>query len=467
MALKKSQELAQELATKRQRIQVLLPKVRETTATADELKEFDGISGEITQLNENYVKAVALDALETSNEAALKELKEAPVTEMTFTDPATGEVKTAGMTPAGVSIVGRNIEQPGNQLSVVYEEGALGLDEKTMKHISTKDYKMAFRKYLRSKRDSDLSLAEMKLLQEGTDTAGGFLVPDDIQSRVIQKAPTPTRVAGYVSRLQTSRDRIVFPKVNYAADDIYTSGIRVKWTGEVPSSATTHRVTDPLFAQVGIPIHTAMLSMPLTNDMIEDSAFPIVQWSADKFRETIDLLYDNMILNGSGQGQPAGILLNPGGADQPAVVNSGDANLLKADGLINLTYALPEQYDENARLVFNKTSTGAAIALLKDSNNRYLFARGITDDGLAVGRPTSLLGYPFNYSGFMPNVAANAYPIVFGDFRGYFLVERVGFSIQVLREIYAETNQQLLLGRVRIGGQVAEDWRLKIQKVSA
>lgn len=466
MALKKSEELAQQLAAKRRRIAELIPKVREKSITEAEGTEFKSITDSLAGLNEEYTKAVGLEALETSNAAALKELTELPTSAMTFTD-ASGAEKSAGFAPAGTTIVGSEAAKGGRaDLSIIYEEGALGLSAKQMELISSKDYKGAFRKYLRSKRDSDLSLAEMKLLQEGTDTAGGFLVPDDIQTRVIQKAATPTRVAGFVSRLQTSRDRIVFPKVNYATDDIYTSGIRVKWTGEVPSSATTHRVTDPLFAQVGIPIHTAMLSMPLTNDMIEDSAFPIVQWSADKFRETIDLLYDNMILNGTGQGQPAGILLNPGGTDQPAVVVSGDANLLKADGLINLTYALPEQYDENARLVFNKTNAGAAIALLKDSNNRYLFARGITDDGLATGRPTQLLGYPFSYSGFMPNVAANAFPIIFGDFGGYFLVERVGFSIQVLREIYAETNQQLLLGRVRIGGQVAEDWRLKVQKVS-
>lgn len=464
MAEKQSQTLARQLAEKRTRLQVLIPKLSAKSATAEEITEFEGITGEIKSLSDDHTKQIGLELLETQNEAALKELQEKPVDQMIFTG-ADGKQYTAGFAPAGQSVVGRETAE-SKDLSVVYEEGALGLSQKQMEAISTKDYKMAFRKYLRSKRESDMSSAEMKTLSEGTDTAGGFLVPDDIQSRVIQRAPTPTRVAGFVSRLQTSRDRVVFPKVNYSADDIYTTGIRIKWTGEVPSSATTHRVTDPLFAQVGIPIHTAMLSMPVTNDMVEDSAFPIVQWSADKFRETIDLLYDNMVLNGSGQGQPAGILLNPGGADQPAVVVSGDANLLKADGLINLAYSLPEQYDENARFVFNKTNAGNAIALLKDNNLRYLFARGITDDGLAMGRPTMLLGYPFAYSGFMPNVTANGFPIIFGDFRGYFLVERIGFSIQVLREIYAETNQQLLLGRVRLGGQVAEEFRMKIQKVS-
>jgi HK97 family phage major capsid protein len=62
----------------------------------------------------------------------------------------------------------------------------------------------------------------------------------------------------------------------------------------------------------------------------------------------------------------------------------------------------------------------------------------------------------------MPNTGANNYPIIFGDLRGYYLVNRVGFSVQVLRELYAETNQILLLGRVRFGGGVGEEWRIKV-----
>jgi HK97 family phage major capsid protein len=159
-----------------------------------------------------------------------------------------------------------------------------------------------------------------------------------------------------------------------------------------------------------------MMSMPLTRDMVEDSAFELVGWVSQKFREQIDLLYDNEILNGNSIGGPAGVLLNPGGTDQPAIVVSGNAATLTPDGIVNLAYSLPEQYDANARFAFNKTNTGAAIALMKDSANRYLFATGgYGDTGVANARPTSLVGYPYGYSGFMPNVGANAFPIVFGD----------------------------------------------------
>lgn len=364
--------------------------------------------------------------------------------------------------------------QSGHQLIERGEKGFRSLDAdgegfidaKTLHAISQPEYKSAFRLYLRQGKNA-LNDIQLKTLQEGVDGAGGYLVPEDMLNVLISKMISPMRVASRVTTLNTSRDALTVPKVNYTADDIYTTGIRATWTGEIPSTATVHRVTDPVFGMVRIPVHTAMLSMPVTNDMIEDAMFPLVSWSTEKFSETIDILKDNMILNGTGIGQPAGILLNPGTTNQPAIVVSGNASLLTPDGLIDLAFSLPEQYDEKAAFILNKTNTALAISKLKDSNNRYLFGFGLQDSGLSVdikGRP--LLGYDTVLSALMPNIAANAFPVIFGDARGYYLVNRIGFSIQVLRELYAETNQILLLGRIRFGGVVAEPWKLKIQKVS-
>jgi HK97 family phage major capsid protein len=425
--------------------------------------EIEGKLGEIDVQQKQYEQALRLEKAQEDNDAELKRLNG------TASNPIPhgagrkgGQAQFEGFTPAGETV----LERRGADLSVVYEEGNLGLDQKTLEVISDINYKRAYRSFLR-KGVNELSLGERKVLEAGSDEAGGYLVPDDVLSTIIERKPTPTRMAGRVNRLQTSRDALSIARLNYSADDKYTTGIRVTWTGEKPASDTAARATDPSFGQVRIPIHTAMLSLGVTNNMVEDSAYPIVSWASGKFQETIDLLYEDMILNGNGIGQPAGILMNPGGTDQPSVINTGDANLITGDGLIDLTESLPEQYDDNSVLVFNKTSTGKAIRKLKDSDGRPLVSYGAGDNGLASGRFKEVNGYPYIWSGFMPNVAANAYPIIHGDPMGYYLVNRIGFSIQVLREKYAEQNQLVLLGRVRFGGQPAESWRLKVQKVSA
>lgn len=375
-----------------------------------------------------------------------------------------GKSAVAGWEDAGVATVGAN---KSGGLDLIDDEGpAAAFTPKMREVLASSAYKDAYRVYLR-KGVHGLGATHVKTLQEGVDEQGGFLVPDDLLARIVGRKPTPTRVAAKVTRIPTGRDRVVMPKVNYSTDDIYTTGVRVNWTGEAPSSSTVHRVTDPKFGQIGISVYTAMLSMPLTLDMVEDAAFPIVSWSSEKFRETVDITRDDIVLNGTGIGQGAGILLNPDGTDQPAVVKSGSAGALTADGLQDIAWAIPEQYDENSQWVFNKTSTGKAIAKLKDADNRYLWA-ALDQSGLVLpARERPLLGYPVNFSGLMPNVAANAFPAIFGDLSGYFLVDRVSFSIQVLREVYAENNQIVLLGRVRFGGAVAEPWKLKVHKVAA
>ena len=352
----------------------------------------------------------------------------------------------------------------------VESDGEGFIDDKTWKAISQPEYKKAFRSYLRASGEfRSMKSDEIKILQEGSDPSGGFTVPVDFMQKLIQKEPTPTRVAAQVSRLTTSRDAIVIPKVAYTTDNLYTTGMRVTFTGEVPASSTAHLATDPVFANVRIPVYTAMISLPLTNDLIEDSAFPLESWVAGKFVETRDLLYDNMILNGNGTTQPYGILTNPGATGQPATTSIG--NPVTADGLVTQAWTPPEQYDENMNWVFNKVSVGQAIAKLKDAQNRYLWGMGYQDSGLMVGGngvpiagQRTLLGYPVLLNGFMPNTGANNLLTILGDLRGYYLVERVGLSVQVLREINALTNQVVVLGRLRFGGQTCEDWKITIGK---
>ena len=282
---------------------------------------------------------------------------------------------------------------------------------------------------------------------------------------MIEREAAMPVLSNLVTSLQTSSDKLIMPKNTYSASDKYTTGVRVEWVDE--ETGVENESNARSFGNVTIPIHTAMLYHDVTNNMLEDSAFDILGWLAGKFRETSEVVQEDLIVNGDGLGKPSGILLNAGGANAPGVVNSGHASQLTADGLVDLAYSLLARYTRNARFFFNRTSAGRAIAKLKDADNRYLFARGSMDDALATARPDSLLGFPISETDFMPDVAANALPVIFGDAKGYYKVMRVGFSIQILKEIVATSNRVRLLGRMRIGGQVAEDWRIKAHRISA
>jgi HK97 family phage major capsid protein len=369
--------------------------------------------------------------------------------------PHEGAAKVLGEgTPSG----NVGIDHEGNPF---YIDGEPLMDEKKIALIQSKEYGAEWNRYIRSK-----GAIVGKALAEGADDSGGFLTPEAVLAELIQKKPTPSRLGDMVRTIPTSRDSLTVARVKYTTDDIYTTGIRVQPTGEVPASATASRVNFPdstggnQFGALRFQVYTQMMTLPVSNDMLEDAVFPINSWISDMFRQTVMLYKENMILNGLGGAQPQGILLNPNGADQPATVAMG--NPITADGVLDVGLELPEQYEDNAGYIFNKTSTFRSIRKLKDSEGRYLFGTGMQDSGMAQGRTKEIGGYPYTFCAFAPSLGANNYPVIFGDPQAYYWIQRVDLSIQILREIQAQTNQTVVLARLRVGGGVAQPWMLKI-----
>lgn len=333
--------------------------------------------------------------------------------------------------------------------------------------VQHKEYAPAFEAYMRKGSFIELGSNDRKALSEGVDTAGGYLVPVDVQSELISKMASMAVIRSLARVISTSRDVVSFVRKTYTTNDIYTGPARITWTAETPSSGSVHRVTNQTFGQVDIPINTAMASQLVSNNLIEDSAFDVMSIVTQDLAEAFALGEDNVFINGTGANQPKGILTDIDTAGKgPTKTVSGGASTLTADGLLSLWGSLPSQYHgANTRWVM-ALATLLAIKKLKDGSNRYLL------DTLNTGSLQSpvaqiLVDRPVLLDEFMPAIAANAYPIIFGDFSGYMIADRVGLSVQILKERYAEENQTLVLGRKRVGGQVVEDYKIKVQKVSA
>ena len=170
-------------------------------------------------------------------------------------------------------------------------------------------------------------------------------------------------------------------------------------------------------------------------------------------------------MNGDGVGKPEGILVagsNPN--TRLTEANSTDANLLKFDGIINLQYAIASQYRQNAVWIAER-ATYRDIRKLKDADGNYLWPSYA--DNIA-GQPSRLIGNDVLEQEVMPTIAANVFPIIFGDLKGYTIADRVGMSIE--RYLDSQTARQNLvyyIMRRRLGGQVTAPWRFAVQKVAA
>ena len=100
---------------------------------------------------------------------------------------------------------------------------------------------------------------------------------------------------------------------------------------------------------------------------------------------------------------------------------------------------------------------------MKDGNGDYLWTKG-----LLPGEPAGLLNYPFLEDEGMPAVAANSYPILFGDWGGYLIVDRVGMTFDRVEDTTTKgQNTVAVFGRRRYGGKLVEPWRFVAMKVSS
>lgn len=329
--------------------------------------------------------------------------------------------------------------------------------------VQAKDYASAFEAYIRHGKDG-LGPNDRKTLSVGVDSAGGFLVPEDMQTEIIRKVATDAMIRSRARVIQTGRDIVTWPRVNYTTDDKYTSGVRFTWTGETPSSSTVHRVTDPVFGEIKIPVHTAMASLPLTNVLLEDAAFDVAGIASDLLGEAFTLGEDDVFLNGTGDARPVGLLAQVDG-NGPASTTSGSTSTVGSEDIVNLYYALPAQYRRRATWLMN-SQTMKQIDSIVDTNGRYL-VQSLVNGSLASPEFEMLKGKPVLVDEFMPDISTNAYPIVFGDLSGYMIVDRVGLSVQRLTELYAETDITLLLARKRVGGYTIRPWQLKALKASS
>ena len=126
---------------------------------------------------------------------------------------------------------------------------------------------------------------------------------------------------------------------------------------------------------------------------------------------------------------------------------------------INLVYALGADYRANGAFLMNSKTVGA-VRKMRDADGRFLWS-----DGLAAGEPARLMGYPVVVSEDMPDIAANAYAIAFGDFRSaYTIAERP--DLRILRDPFSAKPNVLFYANKRVGGDITDFAAVKLLKIA-
>lgn len=268
----------------------------------------------------------------------------------------------------------------------------------------------------------------LKTLSEGTNADGGYTVPQDFYNSLVTEMEEVSQFRNLVT--------VVPMKTNVLTIPVGEHGPNVYWTGE----GVTKTTTTMDFRQPTITAYKMASIIYLTDELIEDSAFDLVNVLVRRFAERIAQEEDKVIVNGAGTTQPTGIFVNS------SVGTRACSGNLDFDDIIDLVYDLAVKYRANARFAVNPENV-RELRKLKDTTGRYLW-----QDSVAQGQPATMLGYAVIETYWAP-----VGQIAFGDFKtAYWLGDRQKMTVKITNDTETTFTQDKTAIRVveRIGGDV-------------
>ncbi len=319
-----------------------------------------------------------------------------------------------------------------------------GMEDKTGR--ASDDYRKNFWNAMRSKAPMP---AVTNALQIGTDSEGGYLVPDEYERTLVEALEEENIFRQMAKVIKTSSgDR----KIPVVASKGTASWIDEE--GAIPES-------DDAFGQVSIGAYKLGTMIKVSEELLNDSVFDLQSYISREFARRIGAREEEAFFNGDGKGKPLGVLAATGGAETG--VTAASATAVTADELMDLYYSLKSPYRKKSMWVLND-STIKAIRKLKDNNGQYLW-----QPSLAAGTPDMILGRPIKTSAYMPAMDAGAKTIAFGDFSYYWIADRQGRSFKRLNELFAATGQVGFLATQRVDGKLilAEAVKVLAQKAAS
>jgi HK97 family phage major capsid protein len=305
-------------------------------------------------------------------------------------------------------------------------------------------YRKAFWNAIRSKNPRPEILNS---LLEGTDSEGGYLVPDEFEHTLVQKLTEANVLRPLCHVIQTSYGDRKIPVV------------ASKGTADWVDEEGTYPLSDDTFSQVILGAYKVATMIKVSEELLSDSIFNIEGYVSEQFGKRIGDKEEDAFLTGNGVSKPTGILNDTGGAD--IGVTAAGATAITGDELIDLVYSLRAPYRKNAVFVLND-ATVKLLRKLKDGEGQYLWRPGITENA-----PDMILGHRVVTSEFMPTVAAGVKSIAFGDFSYYWIADRQGRTFKRLNELYATTGQVGFLASQRLDGKLILPEAIKVLQQKA
>jgi len=322
------------------------------------------------------------------------------------------------------------------------------------------EHKDAFEKWFRSGGEANLANVKQLQVKAGlstlSDPDGGYIIAPPEFDKAID------RVAGTISVMRN------LATVRAIGVDTYKKlvnmgGASSGWVAERESRPET---ATPTLREIAINQKELYAEPGATNVALDDAYMDLASWLADEVSVEFSEQEGSAFVNGDGVAKPHGIagytMVTNASYEWGKVgyVPGGNATVLNSpDALVNLQHALKPVYRNGATWLLND-ATCAKIRTLKTGEGEYLW-----QPGLVANAPDMLLGKPVAYDDNIADIAGNAFPVFFGNFkRAYLILDRTG--IRILRDPYTSKGNTLFYTTKRVGGGIVMFEAVKALKIA-
>lgn len=275
------------------------------------------------------------------------------------------------------------------------------------------------------------------VLQEGVDADGGYLVPEEYDSRLIDVLEEENIMRSLATTITTSGQH----KINIAATKPAAA-----WIEEGGALS----FGDATFDQIYLDAYKLHVAIKVTEELLYDNAFNLENYIITQFGKALGNAEEDAFLNGDGKGKPIGIFDVKGGGNVLGTLTAA----IKSDDMLDLVYGLKRPYRKSSSFVMND-STLALLRKLKDNNGAYIWQPSYKE-----GEPDRVLGYAVNTSPYAPTNA-----IAFGDYSYYNIGDRGSRSFAELRELFAGNGMVGFVAKERVDGKLILPEAVQILKL--
>ena len=288
------------------------------------------------------------------------------------------------------------------------------------------EYNKAFNTYLRGK---DLSMSNRHYMDNlAADEPDSFTVPEDFQDNfkkalekdcVFRRRGTVIEATESTGAIQTV--------VSTAVAEFVDEG------DPIPEGSDQ-------FTKLTFSSYKAGSIAKLSNTFIDDMHFDVEKYLQKDFARRFGRCEEKVFIQGTGTGEPKGIINS---AEVGAVMLDDQIDY---DDLFELYFSVEPEFRKNGSWLMSD-ATAVYLSTLKDDTGAYLLQENDT-----------LLGKPVEISDFMDE----AFPVAFGDFSYYWIIQRVPLSIKTLTELYANSHMTGYIGHERLDGKLIRSDAIKL-----